>query len=169
MKMRRIRIALFSMGLGIAAACSLGGCGPSPHDAQASRTSTAQTPLAPVVAAGNIDAKRLAGADLEPDQWFTGGRDFGQSYYSPLGDIDTRNVARLGFAWDFDLGTRRGLEATPVVVDGTMYAVGNWGRVYALDARTGRNLWSYDPQPDGQSGRYACCDVVNRGLAVWKG
>jgi len=167
--MRRIRIALFSMGLVIAAACSLGGCGPSPHDAQASRTSTAQTPHAPVVAAGNIDAKRLAGADLEPDQWFTGGRDFGQSYYSPLGDIDTRNVARLGFAWDFDLGTRRGLEATPVVVDGTMYAAGNWGRVYALDARTGRNLWSYDPQPDGQSGRYACCDVVNRGLAVWKG
>ena len=62
-----------------------------------------------------------------------------------------------------------GSKPTPVVVDGVMYAAGNWGRVYALDAASGRELWTYDPQVDGQWGRYACCDAVNRGLAVWKG
>ena len=164
--MRGIRVAWSNAKLIVAACCCLSGCGQAPHNTQASLATVAPPPPTP---AGSIDAKRLAGADSEPDQWFTGGRDFGQSYYSPLSDINAGNAARLGFAWDYDLGTRRGLEATPVVVDGTMYAAGNWGRVYALDARTGRHLWSYDPQPDGQSGRYACCDVVNRGLAVWKG
>ena len=58
------------------------------------------------------------------------------TYYSPLEAINDKNVERLGFAWDYKLGTNRGLEATPVVVDGVMYAAGNWGRVYAVDAAT---------------------------------
>ncbi len=119
--------------------------------------------------AAQVDGRRLASAGQEPDQWFTPGRDADGTYYSPLSDIDDKNIGRLGFAWDYKLGTRRGLEATPVVVDGVMYAAGNWGRVYALDAASGRELWTYDPQVDGQWGRYACCDAVNRGLAVWKG
>ncbi len=126
-------------------------------------------PAAASQAAAQIDATRLAHAEQEPDQWLTPGRDAGGTYYSPLDSINADNVLRLGFAWDYDLGTRRGLEATAVVVDGVLYAAGNWGRVYALDARTGRALWSYDPEVEGQWGRYACCDVVNRGLAVWQG
>lgn len=164
--MRPIRIAFLNATLVVAALVCLCSCSQAPHNPQAKPAAAATSPQTP---AGNVDAKRLAGADSEPDQWFTAGRDSGQSYFSPLSDINAGNASRLGFAWDYDLGTRRGLEATPVVVDGTLYAAGNWGRVYALDARTGRHLWSYDPQPDGQSGRYACCDVVNRGLAVWKG
>ena len=120
-------------------------------------------------AAGAVDAPRLAGVAREPDQWLTAGRDLQGTYYSPLDAINDGNVARLGFAWDYHLGTRRGLEGTPVVVDGVMYAPGNWGRVYALDAASGKELWTYDPGVDGQWGRYSCCDVVNRGLAVWKG
>ena len=119
--------------------------------------------------AGAVDAVRLAKAADEPNQWFTTGRDAQGSYYSPLPDINASNVGRLGFAWDYKLGTRRGLEATPIVVDGSMYAVGNFGTVYALDAATGRELWTYDPGVDHQWGRYACCDSVNRGVAVWKG
>jgi quinohemoprotein ethanol dehydrogenase len=117
---------------------------------------------------GQVDAERLAHADREPDQWFTPGRDAQGTYYSPLDSINDQNVARLGFAWHYQLGTRRGLQGTPVVVDGVMYAPGNWGRVYAVDAASGRELWVYDPQVDGQYGRWACCDVVSRGLAVWK-
>ncbi|MBS0366579.1 MAG: PQQ-dependent dehydrogenase, methanol/ethanol family [Proteobacteria bacterium] len=105
----------------------------------------------------------------EPGQWFTPGRDGQGTYYSPLTLINDHNIARLGFAWEYPLGTRRGQEATPVVVDGVLYASGNWGRVYALDAATGRAIWTYDPQVDGQYGRAACCDAVNRGLAVWQG
>ncbi len=118
---------------------------------------------------GQVDAARLAGVANEPDQWLTAGRDTAGTYYSPLADVNAANVERLGFAWDYHLGTARGLEATPIVVDGVMYTTGNWGRVYALDAATGHELWTYDPQVDGNYGRYSCCDVVSRGLVVWQG
>ena len=116
-----------------------------------------------------VDAARLAKAAAEPDQWLMTGRDSGGTYYSPLADINAGNVGRLGFAWEYRLGTRRGLEATPVVVDGALYTTGNFGWVYALDAATGRELWKYNPEVDGQWGRYACCDAINRGVAVWQG
>ena len=78
-------------------------------------------------------------------------------------------MSRLGFAWVYDLGTARGQEATPIVVDGTMYTSGTWGYVYALDAATGKELWKFDPRADPRTARNPCCDLVNRGVAVWKG
>jgi len=130
---------------------------------------TAAAASATEPAAANVDATRLRHAAQEPAQWFTGGRDAAGTYYSPLARIDAGNVNRLGFAWEYKPGTHRGLQATPIVVDGRMYTSGNWGRVYALDARTGAQIWTYDPQPNMQWSRYACCDVVNRGVALWKG
>lgn len=118
---------------------------------------------------GRVDAQRLRDADREPQQWFSVGRDVKGAYYSPLADINDRNVGGLGFAWEYRTGTDRGLEATPVVIDGIMYTSGNWGVAIALDAATGKLLWRFDPHNDGQAGRYACCDVVNRGVAVWQG
>jgi quinohemoprotein ethanol dehydrogenase len=117
--------------------------------------------------AAAVDAARLA--NLNPDQWLTAGRDEDGTYYSPVADINATNVAKLGFAWDYRLGTHRGLEATPLVIDGVMYASGNFGRVYALDAATGRELWTYDPHIDGQWARHACCDAVNRGIVAFDG
>jgi quinohemoprotein ethanol dehydrogenase len=120
--------------------------------------------------AGDVDAARLKAADSEPQNWYTGGRDQQGSYYSPLASIDAKNVGKLGFAWSYDLGDpMRGQEATPLVVDGVMYTAGTWGFVYAVDAATGRELWRYDPKPDYFRGRHPCCDLVNRGVAVWKG
>jgi quinohemoprotein ethanol dehydrogenase len=114
-----------------------------------------------------VDERRLA--QREPDQWLALGGDSMGTYYSPLTDIDVHNVAQLGFAWDYRLGTNRGQESTPLVIDGVMYASSNFGRVYALDAATGRELWTYDPRVDGAWARYACCDAVNRGLAAFDG
>jgi quinohemoprotein ethanol dehydrogenase len=119
--------------------------------------------------AGGVDPARVAGADREPGQWLVTGRDSGGSYFSPLTQISDRTVERLGLAWEFQTGTSRGLEATPLVVDGVMYTSGNWGSVYALDARSGALRWSYLPIMQGPSGRYTCCDAVNRGVAVWRG
>ena len=156
------------MGALAAAAVSalgLSGCDHRPTTAAAAAPASS----AAAAHAGALDGERLAQAASEPDQWFTTGRDTSGSYYSPLADIDAGNVTRLGFAWQYSLGTRRGLEATPVVIDGTLYASGNFGRVYAVDAATGKERWTYDPGVDGQWGRYACCDAVNRGVAVWKG
>lgn len=117
----------------------------------------------------DVDAARMTAAASEPQNWFTGGRDQDGSYFSPLTDINVGNVASLGFAWAYDLGSpRRGQEATPIVVDGVMYTSGTWGLVYAVDAASGRELWRYDPKAAFSAARNPCCDLVNRGVAVWK-
>lgn len=118
---------------------------------------------------GDIDAARLKTADSEPQNWFTLGRDGNQTYYSPLNTINESNVGQLGFAWTYDLTTERGQEATPIVVDGVMYTSGTSGFVYAVDAATGKKLWTFDSQPNPRTERNPCCDLVNRGVAVWKG
>lgn len=117
----------------------------------------------------DVDAARLAAADSEPQNWFTGGRDGSGSYYSPLKGIDAGNVGRLGFAWEYDLSTIRGQEATPIVIDGVMYTSGASGFVYAVDAATGKELWRFIPELDNLYMRHPCCDMVNRGVSVWKG
>jgi quinohemoprotein ethanol dehydrogenase len=159
--MDRSRAVLCSSAMGAFALVLISGCARSPPPPAAA--------TADKVRYGEIDAARLAAAQRAPDDWLTAGRDVAGTYYSPLADISDKNVQRLGFAWDYHVGSQRGLEATPVVVDGIMYTSGNFGRVYALDAATGRELWTYDPQNELQAGRYACCDAVNRGVAVWKG
>src|SRR5580658_7106807 len=128
---------------------------------------TAPGDAAPPHRVADVTAPRLAAP--APADWVAPGRDGAGTYFSPLADVHTGNVAQLGFAWDYRLGTYRGQESTPLVIDGVMYATSNFGRVYALDAATGRELWKYDPHIDGQWARYACCDAVNRGLAAYGG
>jgi len=119
--------------------------------------------------AGWVDAARLADTNQEPQNWLMAGRDDDGTYFSPLKSINAGNVKRLGFVWQFDLGTNRGQEATPIVIDGVMYSSGERGYVYALSAVTGRELWRFDPHVDPQTMRNPCCDLVNRGVVVWKG
>jgi quinohemoprotein ethanol dehydrogenase len=117
----------------------------------------------------NIDDKALRQAEARAGDWITHGRTYSEARYSPLKQIDAGNVQKLGLAWAFDTQTNRGLEATPIVVDGVMYTTGSWSVVYALDAKTGQQLWKYDPEVARSYGARACCDVVNRGVAVYKG
>jgi quinohemoprotein ethanol dehydrogenase len=119
--------------------------------------------------AAAVNDARIKAADEEPGQWMTHGRDWAEQRYSPLTGIDSSNVTRLGLAWAWEPGTTRGMEATPLVIDGVMYATGEWSRVYALDAKTGKPLWTYDPFVMGAKGRDGCCDVVNRGVAAYEG
>lgn len=116
-----------------------------------------------------VDGNRVAEADREPQNWLAHGRTYGEQRFSPLARINAFNVEQLGLAWSYPTGTLRGLQATPIVVDGTMYTTGTWSVVYALDAKTGRELWKYDPKVPREWGRYGCCDAVNRGVAIWKG
>ena len=87
-----------------------------------------------------INEKRVSSADSEPGNWFTTGRTFGETHYSPLTQINSNTISTLGFAWNYDTGTTRGLEATPIVVDGKMYTSGTWGSVYSLDAKLEKNF-----------------------------
>ena len=116
-----------------------------------------------------VDAARLVDAESEPGSWMSYGRTYGEQRHSPLARIDADNVDQLGLAWSYPLETERGIEATSIVVDGVMYATSAWSIVHALDARTGERLWTYDPQVAKDKSKHACCDVVNRGVAVWKG
>lgn len=121
---------------------------------------------------GWIDHERLSNQDAK--DWLTTGGNQQMQHYSPLNLINKENVKDLGYAWEVDASTiignvPRGLEATPIVVDGIMYTSGAWGVVYALNAKTGKQLWIYKPEVDASYGRRACCDVVNRGVAVWEG
>jgi PQQ-dependent dehydrogenase (methanol/ethanol family) len=97
------------------------------------------------------------------------GRTYDEQRYSPLSQVNTQNVGRLGLAWHYDLDTNRGQEASPIVIDGVLYVTSAWSKVFAFNAKTGRLLWKYDPQVPGQVGIKGCCDVVNRGVAAWKG
>ncbi len=120
-------------------------------------------------AAATVDEARIVAAETDPAEWPAHGRTYREQRFSALTEIDADNVAGLGLAWSFELPTRRGQEATPIMVDGTLYFTGAWSQVFALDAASGELKWRYDPQVPRAWARYACCDVVNRGVAVWRG
>ena len=124
--------------------------------------------------AGNVTLDRWKNADQEPGQWMTLGRTYKADRFSPLTTLTDANAGQLGFAWEYEARSHRGRvehgqEATPVVVDGVLYASGPWGSVFAVDAKTGREKWRYDPDVDASYNRRACCDAVSRGLQVWRG
>jgi len=153
------RFVLISVLL-VLAACS--------NDQSSQQTSSESAPTSAAPAA-NVDGARIVAANAEPGNWMTYGRTYGEDHYSPLDQITTENAKQLGLAWHFDIPDARGLEVTPIVVDGVMYTTGNYNVLYALDAKTGEELWSYDPQVRRDWGRYSCCGTINRGPAVWKG
>lgn len=109
------------------------------------------------------------GADRAGQEWHMDGHTYDGQRYSPLNRINEGNVSRLGLAWYHDLDTLRGVEATPLVVNGVLYDISAWNVTYAFEARSGKLLWTYDPQVPREWGRYACCEPVSRGLAWWDG
>jgi quinohemoprotein ethanol dehydrogenase len=116
-----------------------------------------------------IDDVRLSHAADEPQNWLAHAGAYPDWYYSSLGRINANNVKDLKPAWYFDLDTTRGQEATPIVADDVLYTTTAWSKVYAIDARTGKQRWFFDPKVPGPSGYKSCCDVINRGPAVYEG
>jgi quinohemoprotein ethanol dehydrogenase len=116
-----------------------------------------------------IDGAAIRANEARTESWPSHGLDYAETRHSRLRQIDRGNVGRLGLAWSHDLEATRGIEATPLVAGGVMFVTASWSVVHAIDARSGRRLWSYDPQVPRSYGIRACCDVVNRGVALWKG
>ncbi len=129
----------------------------------------AQAAAAATAPAAAVDAARVESATKEGANWVTTGRTYAEERFSPLTQINAGNVSRLGLAWFHDFGSTIGLESTPLVVDGVIYTTGVWNIIHALDAKTGRQLWEYDPKVPRYWMRYMCCGPANRGPAVWKG
>ena len=126
------------------------------------------TPAAAPPAAA-VNSQRLLQADSEPGKWMSYGRTYSEQRYSPLTQINDSNIGDLGLAWSYDLKTERGIEATSLVVDGVMYTTSAWSIVHAIDARNGSPLWTFDPKVAKDKAKHTCCDVVNRGVALWNG
>jgi len=124
---------------------------------------------------GQVDAEVLKNAgtpaDSLPGSWLSYGRSQNETRYSPLKQIDASNVSRLGLAWSYVLGAGGGnQEGTPLVWNDTLYGITTWSVVYALDARTGKELWRWDPEVNQPAVRpRICCGIVNRGLALYNG
>jgi PQQ-dependent dehydrogenase (methanol/ethanol family) len=127
------------------------------------------TPALPVTDQVLRDAGTAA--DPLPGAWLSYGRTQGETRYSPLKQMDTSNVQRLGLAWTYVLGAGGGnQEGTPLVWNNTLYGITTWSVVYALDARTGKELWRWDPEINQTAVRpKICCGVVNRGIALYNG
>ncbi|MGY4256725.1 quinohemoprotein ethanol dehydrogenase [Bradyrhizobium sp. USDA 4516] len=119
--------------------------------------------------AGKVDGTFIRANALTTTEWPSHGLDYAETRFSRLDRINTSNVKDLGLVWSYDLESTRGVEATPLVVDGVMYVTASWSVVHAVDVRTGKRLWTYDPQVKRDEGYKGCCDVVNRGVALWQG
>lgn len=138
-------------GLAILAAglVTLAGCGGGSSDEAATRV--------------------IADAAKTGKEWLTYGGSYDEQRYSRLGAITKDNVSTLGIAWSYDMKVPHGVEATPIVSDGVMYVTSAWSIVYALDAKTGKELWVHDPEVPRETLAKGCCDAVNRGVAIYDG
>ena len=118
---------------------------------------------------GLIDDERIKNAGSEPGNWLAYGRDYNEQRFSPLTQVNRETVSRLAPTWVDDLNSVYAQEATPIVVDGTLFVSTAFSIVHAYDAVTGERKWTYDPEVPREFLRKACCGPVNRGVAVYRG
>ena len=118
-----------------------------------------------------VDDAALRNAAKNAEEWVTYGRDYSETHFSPLKQIDASNVKRLGLAWSYETDSPAGanIEATPLVSGGVMYGILGWNVMFALDARTGAFKWRWDPEIKREHIATFCCGPVNRGVAIYKG
>jgi quinohemoprotein ethanol dehydrogenase len=151
-----VKICARILGLSALLSIALAACQKSPPPA-------ADKPAAAVTAA------RLTKAADEPSQWMTYGGTYEEQRFSKLTQINRDNVKRLGLTWFADYDTNLSQAGTPLFIDGVIYVSTAWSKVYAFDARTGKQLWQYDPKVPGEWAVNVCCGLVNRGVAAWNG
>jgi len=142
---------------------SLTACGEQADVSETDAPASARTPVKSVAAVG---ASRIIDANAEPGNWLAHGRTYDEQRFSPLADINDSNVDRLGLSWFYDFPTKRGMEATPLAIDGVLYVSGSWSMVYAFDALSGELLWQYNPEVTRAKALHACCDVVKTGVSL---
>ena len=128
------------------------------------------SPRAPLprrpAAARRVDGSFIAANAARTADWPSYGLDYAETRFSKLDQVNDSNVKDLGLVWSYDLESTRGIEGTPLVVDGVMYVTASWSVVHAIDVRSGKRLWTYDPKVPRSHGIKGCCDVVNRGVAL---
>lgn len=145
----------------------LAGCQPAEEPAASADTAAASA--AESAPAANVTSDRLSNAASEPSQWMTVGGTYEERHYSPLNEINRDTIGRLGLSWFADYDTNLSQQGTPLYIDGVIYVSTAWSKVYAYDARTGAQLWQYDPKTPKEIAIKVCCGIVNRGIAAYEG
>src|SRR6202167_374263 len=117
------------------------------------------------------DAALRNAAQGKGEDWLSYGFTPQETRYTPLSQINTSNVSRLGLAWSVEVGPGGvGQEATPLVHNGVIFSTTQWSVVFAVDARTHKEKWRWDPEVNQAALRpRICCGVVQRGLAIYDG
>ena len=164
--MDALRTAAFRLSL-VASAALLACAENSSDEVISAPTASSASHIREVMA--RVDGDMIRANELTSNDWPSHGLDYAETRFSRLTQINDANVTDLGLVWTYDLESTRGVEATPLVVDGIMYVTAPWSIVHAVDVRTGKRIWSYDPEVPRALGQKACCDVVNRGVALYKG
>lgn len=123
----------------------------------------------PIASAQDLDQ-----LSRDDKQWVMAPKNYANTRYSGLDQINAGNVGQLRLAWSFSNGVARGQEAAPLIVNNRLYTIApyadpNPNRVFALDATSGELVWSYQPKPNPTAQGVACCDVVTRGIAYDNG
>jgi quinohemoprotein ethanol dehydrogenase len=164
--MLRSSFTRLSVALALSAALLTGAASTAHAQAAAqSKGSAAHIKAATQKVDGSFIRKNAAATN----DWPSYGLDYAETRFSKLKQINDGNVKQLGLAWSYNLESTRGVEATPLIVDGIMYVTASWSVVHAVDVRTGKRIWSFDPQVSKEAGYKGCCDVVNRGVALYQG
>jgi len=122
-------------------------------------------PLLTAQAASEIDNAALAN-EADGTNWAAWGRTFSEQRFSPLDQINTQTVSKLGLAWSLELNDVWNVSSQPVAVDGVIYAAVGYSMIHAVDARSGQLLWKYDPKVASRKMRMAW---GGRGMTYWKG
>jgi len=168
-----IRTVALGMSLLLSIA-AVAGCARSDRAAVASSESSSGSGVSPAnvraasVTAANVTAERLLHAADEPGQWMMYGGTYSEQRFSTLKQIDSSNVGQLGLAWFASYETNQNQYGSPLYIDGVIYVSTARDVVYAFDAKTGRQLWKYNPLIHGERLRYNL-GLVNRGIAAWRG
>jgi alcohol dehydrogenase (cytochrome c) len=130
----------------------------------ASPASTSAAPAAPAPASAAITSQDLADGLKDSSRWLTYSGNYSGQRHSPLTQITPENVDRLAAQWTFQTGTLGSFQTTPIVVDGVLYVTGFNNNAWAIDARTGRQIWRYRRElPENLK---LCCGAINRGFGV---
>jgi len=114
-----------------------------------------------------VTDEMLLGAPREANNWLMAGRDYNGTRYSPLAKVNAKSVKRLVPVWSFSFGVLDAQNTTPLVVDGIMYVTASHGKIFAIDGKTGKQIWGYSHALPDNIGKMMCCDVGNRGAAVY--
>ncbi|MGI9336593.1 MAG: PQQ-dependent dehydrogenase, methanol/ethanol family [Gammaproteobacteria bacterium] len=122
---------------------------------------------APATAQLAVTDEMLLEAGKDPNNWLMVGRDYAGTRYTPLTQVNKDNIGRLVPKWTFSFGVLDAQNTTPIVNDGIMYATASHGLTFAIDARTGREIWRYAHAVEEGVAGVMCCDIGNRGVALY--